>query len=416
MEPKERTNMQITSIKDFNKHFPISENYVLYGASKECLQFLRSLGKVLGCDPLNGSKIYDPEESRSGSYSSLEECVENYNNASDDDSYHKFWFYNRVTVYHTNNQEILNLRKKIIITTDTYKGEIIKSLTSLGLKEDIDFTTYQKALSFWALENKNLAYLYRLDLLVTEKCTLSCTYCNMFMPEYQNQSTKPLTKLINDIDLFFSHIDEVGSLHLVGGEPLLNKELPNLINYIGRKYRHRIDHFLLTTNATVNASKELIKAFVDNTVFVNISNYSESLPSIKKKETAFIQKINAAGVYHENRKDNNWNDFGDPEVKRFDTQEVKTHFQKCTAQYRAIENSKFYYCHLSSSANKSGVCTEHPTDYLDMTKTISKERLIRFSCGDLERGYAELCRSCNGCYTGIDAPVTPASQGQRQRF
>lgn len=78
-------------------------------------------------------------------------------------------------------------------------------------------------------QNKPLPYL--VDIAVTGKCNCNCVHCS-FTEKRKNEielSTEEMKKLIRDsLDL------GVSSIQFVGGEPLLRKDLPELIKSISR--------------------------------------------------------------------------------------------------------------------------------------------------------------------------------------
>ena len=93
------------------------------------------------------------------------------------------------------------------------------------------------------------------------------------------------------------------------------------------------------------------------------------------------------------------------------------HFKLCTSPYRAIDNGKFYYCHMETSARRSGIIRDDPNDYLNLKdKNISKLDISLFDLGHVKKGYLSFCKRCNGCNTGIEIPVTVANQGLREKI
>ena len=58
--------------------------------------------------------------------------------------------------------------------------------------------------------------------------------------------------------MFFFKVDYIQEFVLIGGEPLLYEKLPQVIEYIGSKYRNQINIFSITSNGTILPSKELI--------------------------------------------------------------------------------------------------------------------------------------------------------------
>ena len=89
------------------------------------------------------------------------------------------------------------------------------------------------------------------------------------------------------------------------------------------------------------------------------------------------------------------------------------HFDSCTAPFRGLNNGKFYYCHLNTSAVLTKLFPLNKNDYIDLAD-VSQENLIKFDLGSVPLGYLTFCNNCNGCNTGIKIPVSYQNQGVRK--
>ena len=72
-------------------------------------------------------------------------------------------------------------------------------------------------------------HIWRADIMLTEKCTLNCTFCNMYMPHFKQAKHRDLEEIKDDFDKFFSLTDYVSIFHLVGGEPLMYPQVNEVI-------------------------------------------------------------------------------------------------------------------------------------------------------------------------------------------
>ncbi|MGE3538342.1 MAG: radical SAM protein [Candidatus Tectimicrobiota bacterium] len=88
------------------------------------------------------------------------------------------------------------------------------------------------------------------QLVVTDDCNLSCGYCNEYLP---GAPPVPLELLQARVD----KLDALGVLvyDLLGGEPLLHPELPQLIRYMKAKQHGDTVVILITNGFLLNASK-----------------------------------------------------------------------------------------------------------------------------------------------------------------
>ncbi len=88
-----------------------------------------------------------------------------------------------------------------------------------------------------------------LRLSVTDRCDLRCTYCmperQTFLPRKEVLSLEELHKLA------LGFIDRgVTKIRLTGGEPLVRRDMIELVRALGRKLGNGLEELTLTTNAT----------------------------------------------------------------------------------------------------------------------------------------------------------------------
>lgn len=98
--------------------------------------------------------------------------------------------------------------EKVIICTEAYR-EVAKYLENLGLQENIDYIDYKRFATIydWYVEGK--VYINRVDISVTNRCTLNCEGCNMLMSYYCNPQDRKLDEIKRDLDAFFEWVDIV---------------------------------------------------------------------------------------------------------------------------------------------------------------------------------------------------------------
>lgn len=94
--------------------------------------------------------------------------------------------------------------------------------------------------------NRRISYL---RLSVTDRCDLRCAYC---MPERQTFLPRSEVLSLEELHrLALGFIDRGGTkLRLTGGEPLVRRDMIELVRALGRKLGQGLDELTLTTNAT----------------------------------------------------------------------------------------------------------------------------------------------------------------------
>jgi len=176
-------------------------------------------------------------------------------------------------------------------------------------------------------------FLQRCALTMTLRCNLKCRHCITYSPYYESPPHYELNTLMRGIDEFFAIVVKVGNFVISGGEPLLQKALPEVVEYL-KNYDDRITKIEIITNGAVLPSKNLLVACTDNqkVVFL-VDDYGEKL-SVKVHEVD--QLLTQHNIKHSVRKYHGedahcggWVDFADLELKYPSDEAREDRFSKC---------------------------------------------------------------------------------------
>lgn len=161
------------------------------------------------------------------------------------------------------NDLILKLIRSGVDTDDIYNG--------LRLFEDIrNKPEYIKYLITPMISDSYLSYL---EFHVADHCNLNCKYCTHFSPLVKEPVFTDLDRFKSDLKQLNKYIKDIGVIRILGGEPLLNPELPQFIEYTRKIYPGSI--ITVVTNGLLldKISDELINCMKDNKAFFFISYY-----------------------------------------------------------------------------------------------------------------------------------------------
>lgn len=254
------------------------------------------------------------------------------------------------------------------------------------------------------------------QISLTERCTLKCKKCAHACYAVNNKAAEDLTleQAYKSADSFFSKVDCIKEFVLIGGEPLLYRELAKVIQYIGERYRQKTGVFSITTNGTLIPSEEILCACRKYNVMFRISNYVRQLPWLKEKYERLkecLDKNNISYVLGEEEWE--WMDYGFDFLERKGTRdELIRVFDLCRTPCREIRENRFYFCVMARSVSENlgyGLGTD---DYLDLDKLTGedyKKELLEFTLGYSEKGYLDMCDRCNGA-EAKEYPIPAAEQ------
>ena len=115
------------------------------------------------------------------------------------------------------------------------------------------------------------------ELVLTTRCTLRCESCNNLMQYFDAKSQYTCTweGICGALNKIFSVVDSIGSVRIIGGEPLLFKDIAKVIKKLDNE--PKVKSFNLVTNGTIRFSDEILDALSKSKKCeVCISDYSKS--------------------------------------------------------------------------------------------------------------------------------------------
>ena len=222
------------------------------------------------------------------------------------------------------------------------------------------------------------------EIVLTTKCTLRCESCNNLMQYFsaKNQYTCTLEGILESLNCLLENVESIQRLRIIGGEPLMFKDLPQLVYAIEK--RHKIRAFDIATNGTIVPKDELLRAFKDSKRFrkVSISDYS-SAPNLKipLQQEALFKKLKEYGIDYSFLTGGIWYKV-EKIYKRNRTKEgVIKNFLACQmpcvslmsgdrGKDEARENGHIFVCPIASSLSKLKGIEEFSGDYISLRRVI----------------------------------------------
>lgn len=311
---------------------------------------------------------------------------------------------------------------KVIVTCAKKNQPEIKAQLQLLGVNDNDCYIYsffiEQILPILVYEQYNQIFMSLCQITLTERCTLKCKKCaHACHMVGSNAVDLTLKEVKHSADAFFEKIDMVNEFVLIGGEPMLYKDLDEAIKYIGEKYRSHINSFFITTNGTIIPPKSTLELCRKYNVSFDISNYSKTIPRLTIKYDELVEKLVKNEVaYTISGLEREWMDYGFDEVNRnASPDELKDVFAACHTPCHEVRGSRLYYCVMARAVSENMGFGVGKDDYLDLSLLegeSGKQKLLKFILGDIEKGYLEMCNYCRGAEAAL-YPIPPAVQVEK---
>ncbi|SFB12086.1 radical SAM protein [Selenomonas ruminantium] len=283
--------------------------------------------------------------------------------------------------------------------------EAIRQLQKLGINSyipayfllnenvNISFMEYQKIEAIYYyyeryLQSSDLR-LHTLDFVITERCSLKCRDCSNLMQYYTNPRNYSLDEMEESISRLMNVIDEIYELRLIGGEPFINPQWPQILEII-KRYENII-RVSIYTNGTIiptDAQCRLLKQFG---VWLSISDYGD-LSKIKK----LTGKLNYYAVPYEVKSIPFWTKCAEIVKRNRTISENKLIFERCCARNLVtVIDNKLYGCPFIANAMNLRAIPVCEKDFVDLENDNIND--VKRRMKELwQRPYYKSCDFCQG--------------------
>lgn len=273
----------------------------------------------------------------------------------------------------------------------------------LGLREGVDFFSAesfnQTFLPLFSYYGYGKCYVDFLDHVPNYTCTMRCKDCSACLP-YLNKKNPSVEQLKEEIDLLFSKVDYLYTYDCTGGELfIISERYVQVLEYLLEKYSDRVGELLITTNATVIPSENMLAFLVKNKekIRVNISNYS-SVPGWQEKFELFKNVMVARGISCNLINASYWIDLGFTTTNIIGSEGyMRQYYDMCGTICKAYIDGKFAYCAHGYNASLAFYSEEDISEeLLDLSdEKVTKPVILEFFAGYQKNGYLKICRHCN---------------------
>ncbi len=308
----------------------------------------------------------------------------------------------------------------VVAVSENIISDIVQQLEDAHLVEEEDFTVYTRFCNYvFPVISEYLfskTYVNLAQISLTERCSLKCKKCahGCYAVDNKKETDLTLDQVYKSADSFFAKVDFIQEFVLIGGEPLLYMRLPEVIEYIGKRYRKSIGIFSITTNGTIIPNQEVLKKCREYNVIFHISNYGGSIPKLRGTYVKLIEILEEEMVnYTFGKEESEWMDYGFDYVNRnAKKDELIEVFDKCKTPCREIRENRFYFCVMARSVAENMEFNVGKEDYLDLDSLKGeqgKKEFLEFNLGYSEKGYLDMCNYCHGA-DSRNYPIPAAEQ------
>jgi hypothetical protein len=214
-----------------------------------------------------------------------------------------------------------------------------------------------------------------------------------------------LTDFFDTLKTVFNIVSSVGKLQITGGEPLLHKDLAEML-YSCFKYSGQFDKLWLFTNCAVPIKENVIEVLSEcrDKVFVHCSDYGIK-PGISDDVVRALSENSIEYRYNKYFGDsqyfNGWVDQGDFEKHYRTTDEIENVFANCSHVKRGgswyVRGGQMHWCGRSIRGVEIGKIPSCRTDYIDLFVGTVDERRARLR-ELMQAKRITACDYCNGLY------------------
>lgn len=307
-------------------------------------------------------------------------------------------------------KEVTGIR--VIVTTFTPNKKINQVLEELGFILNKTYFNWYSFTSvyFSYIENKLTAF--RMNIVITEKCTLNCKECIMHVPYIKNKKDYKLQKLKLNTQKLFDKLDYVKEIQITGGETFLYQYLAEYLEFVGDRYANKISKIIILTNGTVIPSNEVLNKIHKYGIEVHISDYQKSKSFNKTQKLEHLYEVfKNKQIAYRVEDETFWWQFQNSKQDLIIKNEEKLYrfYEECPCGNLTLIGDKLYGCSFCGSEQLAGLMPDEENDYIKISELTKygHNQIIEFFNYYTQQGALSSCKKCYGeipiIYRIIDA-------------
>ncbi|SDB60287.1 radical SAM protein [Butyrivibrio sp. INlla16] len=302
-----------------------------------------------------------------------------------------------------------DVRIAITVGNDDVAGEIRNDLEAMGFD---DFISRQALLHRFeydhhrekALVYQNGKYIMRqIVVCVTERCTLRCKNCSQYMPKFKAPKDLDTNVVIESIRNLTDAITYLQDLTLLGGEPLMNKELPRICEAVGElKKKGKIKNINIVSNGTIIPGNDLLDVMNKYGIMIMLSDYGKLSVNMDRVQKACEEKkVQWRYAYLGGKNEvkiQYWSEVGELEDKGYSEEYAVEKFKNCNSVYdcNTLYRGRHFFCSQAAFMSGLGIIDPEKNGYNLLDETMTKEeRIIAFRKYMDDEVPIEACHYCD---------------------
>jgi organic radical activating enzyme len=215
-------------------------------------------------------------------------------------------------------------------------------------------------------------------------------------------------QIVNDIDRFFSAVDSIAVVSVIGGEPFLHPDINKIVKHILTKNNFGVIN--ITTNGICKLTSETLDGFDNERVKISFSKYVDCLsPAHKALFEKNVRLVAASNVIHSVGVPI-WNTPSDLTDKCHPVETMMAMKAHCEGirMCMNVKNGRFFPCSKTEPLHCLKL-VDYQNDYIDFS-TVSSPRELRGKIRQLlDMPYFQSCSHCGG-----DSGVILPSAGEQE--
>lgn len=302
-----------------------------------------------------------------------------------------------------------------VLISSIFYRTISESLHNMGYKNifdcsslfmEIDFTGYdfwmepeyairnvEQYLEALASELSEVDIVDQIFLNITNRCSLNCRDCSVFIPRVITPRDYPAEDIIMDFRTLLRVIGRTRIANCYGGEPLLHPQLPKIISALSNE--RNFERISFITNGTLLPSRELLDVIkADERILVRVSDYGQ----LSKNLRPLLRMLDENAIKYEVANYSYWDRPSKIGYTNSTPEELRSKFLDCTScNVVFIMNRRLYLCSTGSALCNIDVFPESANNYVDFRDERDlTSRIERFVHRRWNGEYLDACKYCSG--------------------